>query len=307
MKLRPVIAAAVLLAASALVGGAAPAAVAGSVSPERMGANCDRHAQEVVFTARGGQGREPDLGQTPAELPPAAIGQATADFSATVPVYVHVVTDGTTGALTGAQIAAQLRVLNETFGGREGGADTGFVFELAGVTHTDNAAWFYTGPGGTNENTMKRTLRQGGPDALNFYSTTAGPFLGWAYLPNIVTKRGQAHLDGIVIDWATVPRASDAYAGQYDLGKTATHEVGHWLNLEHTFYGGCSAKGDFVDDTPAQKTPTRGCPTGKDTCTAPGLDPIHNYMDYSYDSCYNQFTQDQTQRMRDSWLLYRAG
>ena len=112
--------------------------------------------------------------------------------------------------------------------------------------------------------------------------------------------------DGVVIDWESIPGTSTTYAGRYDQGETATHEVGHWLDLEHTFYGGCSAKGDFVADTPPERTPTSGCPAGKDTCTAPGLDPIHNYMDYSYDSCYTEFTPGQTQRMRDAWLLYRA-
>ena len=59
---------------------------------------------------------------------------------------------------------------------------------------------------------------------------------------------------------------------------------------------GCNAKGDFVDDTPPMRVPTRGCPEGKDTCREPGLDPIHNYMDYSDDACYDQFTAGQVAR-----------
>jgi hypothetical protein len=255
---------------------------------------------------RGGPIREPDLGQVHADLPSSAKGRAGSNFRASVPVYFHVVTDGAIGSLTDAQIAAQMEVLNVTFAGGEGGARTGFSFRLAGVTRTDNSDWFYAGPGGTNEHTMKRTLRQGGNNALNLYSTTAGVYLGWAYLPDIVTKPGQAYLDGIVVDWESMPGTSTTYAGRFDQGETATHEAGHWLDLLHTFDGGCSAKGDFVEDTPAEKTPTSGCPAGKDTCRAPGLDPIHNYMDYSYDSCYTEFTAGQTQRMRDAWLLYRA-
>jgi hypothetical protein len=275
-------------------------------------ANCDpltsasHLAGTGTFAARGGPAREPDLGQGHEDLPTSAKNRAAADFAAAVPVYFHVVTDGKIGDLSQSQIDSQIRVLNRTFSGGEGGFNTGFSLVLAGVTRTDNRDWFYANPGGVNENTMKQTLRQGGTDALNLYSTTAGAYLGWAYLPDIVTKPGQEHLDGIVIDWESLPRVSNTYAGQYDRGETATHEVGHWLNLEHTFYGGCSAKGDFVDDTPAQKTPTSGCPEGKDTCRAPGLDPIHNYMDYSFDSCYTEFTAGQAQRMRDSWLLYRA-
>jgi Pregnancy-associated plasma protein-A len=258
------------------------------------------------FAGRGGESREPDLGQTHQDLPASARGRAGPGFTAGIPVYVHVITDGAVGSLTTKQINAQVSVLNLTFAGGEGGADSGFSFQLAGVTRTDNAAWFYAGPGGVNEHSMKKALRQGGPDALNLYSTTAGDFLGWAYLPDIVTKPGQAHLDGVVIDWESMLGTSTTYAGRFDQGETATHEVGHWLNLEHTFFGGCNAKGDFVDDTPAQKTPTSGCPVGKDTCSAPGLDPIHNYMDYSFDSCYTEFTAGQAQRMSDAWLLYRA-
>jgi hypothetical protein len=260
----------------------------------------------AAFAGRGGPPREPDLGQRHEDMPAWAKGRASSDFAVTVPVYFHVVTDGAIGNLTDAQIADQIRVLNNTYAGGEGGANTGFSFVLAGVTRTDDADWFYAGPGGVNEHSMKQTLRQGGPESLNLYTTTAGGFLGWAYLPDIVTKPGQAYLDGIVIDWESLRRVSDTYAGRYDQGETATHEVGHWLNLEHTFYGGCSAKGDYVADTPAEKTPTSGCPEGKDTCSAPGLDPIHNYMDYSYDKCYTEFTAGQAQRMRDAWLLYRA-
>jgi hypothetical protein len=266
----------------------------------------DGGAAAAAVAGRGTTAREPDLGQVHADLPASAKGKAGKSFRATVPVYFHVVTDGTIGALTDAQIAAQVKVLNNTYAGGEGGAKTGFSFTLAGVDRTDNAGWFYANPGGTNEHTMKQTLRRGGNDALNLYSTTAGDYLGWAYLPDITTKPGQLYLDGVVVDWESMLGTSTTYAGRYDQGETATHEVGHWLNLEHTFYGGCSAKGDFVDDTPAEKTPTSGCPAGKDTCKAPGLDPIHNYMDYSYDSCYTEFTAGQTQRMRDAWLLYRA-
>lgn len=292
------------MAALLLVG--AGALVPAGASAAGTSAFCD-----TAYTARAVEGRdhhlrEPDLGQVHTDLPASAKGRAGKGFRASVPVYVHVVTDGTTGALTDAQIAAQIAVLNNTFAGGEGGAATGFSFTLAGVTRTDDADWFYANPSGEREHSMKRTLHRGGPDALNFYSTTAGDYLGWAYLPDIVTKPGQAYLDGVVIDWESIPGTSTTYAGRYDQGETATHEVGHWLNLEHTFFGGCNAKGDFVADTPAQKTPTSGCPIGKDTCKEPGLDPIHNYMDYSYDSCYTEFTAGQVQRMRDAWLHYRA-
>ena len=304
-RVRSVLSLSVALAAATTMGASAPQVAAAG------GAFCDPQVDAQVqaggvVAARGGTVREPGTGQVHQDLPASAQGKAGANFTATVPVYFHIVTDGAIGALTDNQVAAQIAVLNNNFAGREGCDRTGFSFELAGVTRTDNADWFYGGIGGTNEHTMKQTLHQGGSNALNLYSTTAAAYLGWAYLPDILTKPGQAYLDGVVFDWESIPGTTDTYAGRYDQGETATHEVGHWLNLEHTFFGGCNANGDFVDDTPAQKTPTSGCPAGKDTCKEPGLDPIHNYMDYSYDACYTEFTAGQTQRIQDAWLFYRA-
>jgi hypothetical protein len=248
--------------------------------------------------------REPDLGQT-VENPAPQRGRGRG-FSVTVPTYVHVVSlpDGT-GNVSDRAVRDEMRVLNAGYSGAEGGFDTGFRFDLVGITRTVNAEWYYAGPTTSGERAMKRALHQGGPDALNVYFTTAGPYLGWAYLPSIVNS-AQFYLDGVVVDWESMVHTSTRYLDKYDLGKTLTHESGHWVNLEHTFYGGCNRWGDYVDDTPPERTPTTGCPAGKDTCTDPGLDPIHNYMDYSYDSCYFEFTAGQAARMQDAWLYYRA-
>ncbi|HEV3478182.1 MAG TPA: zinc metalloprotease, partial [Gaiellaceae bacterium] len=201
-------------------------------------------------------------------------------------------------------IDRQMEVLNAAFAGFYGGAHTGFSFELVGVTRTNNPAWHFAGPTTKEERDMKKALHRGGWNTLNFYATTAGGYLGWAYFPGL--PESQQYLDGIVVDWESMPKASDRYEDRYDLGHTATHEAGHWVHLHHTFNGGCNKWGDYVEDTPPQRVPTSGCPVGQDTCAEPGLDPIHNYMDYSYDACYNQFTEGQVARMQDAWLHFRA-
>ena len=79
----------------------------------------------------------------------------------------------------------------------------------------------------------------------------------------------------------------------YNLGFTATHEAGHWIGLYHTFQNGCSAVGDRIDDTRASASRPRAAPRARTRAAEPGLDPIHNYMDYSYDPCYTEFTAQQ--------------
>jgi hypothetical protein len=221
-------------------------------------------------------------------------------------VYFHVITNGATGNVSDATIAEQMTVLNLAFSGFYGGDDTGFQFTLAGVDRTSNAAWFDAEPGSPEEFAMKGALKRGGATALNIYSTSGAQdfFLGWAYFPKInVYQKKLAVLDGVVIHWGSMP--GGPFGSAFSLGQTATHETGHWLGLYHTFERGCQADGDRIDDTPAMFEPTSGCPVGKDTCPEPGLDPIHNYMDYSFDSCYEEFTPDQSDRMQKQYLHWR--
>ena len=215
--------------------------------------------------------------------------------------------DNGVGDVSDADINRQIRIMNLAYSGFYGGYDQGFRFELVGTTRTNNAEWFYAGPNAPGEREMKHALRRGDMGTLNYYSTTAGPYLGWAYFPGLNDSR--AYLDGIVVDWESMDKTSTTYEGRYDLGFTAVHEVGHWFALAHTFDGGCNAFGDYVDDTPAMKVPTSGCPADgtKDTCPRdPGFDPIHNFMDYSYDQCYTELTKGQAERSHDYWLAFRA-
>ncbi|TDV54054.1 zinc metalloprotease [Actinophytocola oryzae] len=221
----------------------------------------------------------------------------------TVPVVFHVVyaSDGT-GNVTQTQITQQIAEMNQDYAGGESSqaSNTEFQFTLQAVRRWQNNSWFNDPDSASGERAMKTATHEGDAGVLNIWSTNTS-YLGYATFPSWYADDPQ--LDGVVIQYGSLPGGPIT---NFNLGKTATHESGHWLGLYHTFQGGCSASNDQVADTPAQRTETSGCPAGKDTCPAAGVDPIHNYMDYSYDSCYNQFTPGQKARMQSQWATYRA-
>ncbi|RPA78483.1 zincin [Ascobolus immersus RN42] len=232
----------------------------------------------------------------------------TADVKAKAIIYVdtwfHVLRSGTgatQGNIPDSQLQQQLDVLNADF------LDAGVQFVLKGTTRTTNNSYFTD----SSELAMKKALRKGDYKTLNIYfQNLSGGTLGYCYFPVSNPTTNDVWYDGCSVLYTSVPGGT---ATNYNLGRTATHEIGHWLGLFHTFQGGCASNaatgGDSVPDTPAERTAASGCPTGRDTCTGtnfPGVDPIHNYMDYSYDSCMYEFTPGQATRIANFWNLYRA-
>lgn len=218
----------------------------------------------------------------------------------TVSVYVHIIEGSTPSDVSDSDVSAQIAVLNNAYAGM------GFTFKVVRTDRTSNAAWYVMSPGSTTEAAAKAYLRRGTAADLNLYiANPGGGITGWASFPSSYAKNPTD--DGVVLLYSTLPGGSTA---PYNEGDIATHEVGHWLGLYHTFQGGCKGRGDLVGDTPAEASPAFGCPVGRDTCTQrkdAGLDPIHNFMNYSDDACMFEFTAGQAAQAQAAWDAYRAG
>jgi len=229
--------------------------------------------------------------------------QGGADY--VIPVVFHILrrTNGV-GEVSDALIQSQIDVLNEDYGAFGNGAlgtDVHVQFVLAGVTRSNNNNWYNDG-GSYWTSLAWDTTRY-----LNIYTNTAGGNLGYAYVPSGGGVVGNSW-DRVVLYWPAVGRPAP-YGPPYDLGRSATHEVGHYLGLYHTFDGGCSSpsgcydNGDLICDTNPESSPNFS-PCSRTTCGSP--DPTDNYMDYSDDVCMTMFTSDQAHRMRCTLANFRV-
>lgn len=216
-----------------------------------------------------------------------------------IPVAFHVITtfDGI-GNVTDKQIEEQINILNDSYAAMQ------ISFRLKSINRVKNSFFYYSAPG-PQEFFMKLSLSDLAKNTLNIYTASpTGGILGYASLPWSYPESSFMH--GVVVLNESLPGGK---ATDYNLGKTTVHEVGHYLGLYHTFQMGCSAPGDEVDDTPYHAEATYGCPkdTTLDTCSSPGLDPIHNYMNYSDDACMFEFTKGQEDRIDWAISNYKNG
>jgi hypothetical protein len=213
---------------------------------------------------------------------------------ATVDVYVHVIQRNGNSPATNAQIANQIAVLNTAY------APVNLTFRLISTDRTNNNTW-YTGCAGGSERAMKNALHQGGSRALNLYLCEPSyGILGYSTFP--WDYAASPAMDGVVILDSSLPGGT---AAPYNLGDTATHEIGHWLGLYHTFQGGCASPGDRVSDTPPERSSASSCNLGRDTCAGGGADPVQNFMDYTDDACLDRFSVGQQLRIQQMAALYR--
>jgi hypothetical protein len=233
----------------------------------------------------------------------------------TIPCVVHVVYQNSTENISDAQVLSQIDVLNADFRRQNSdadntwsqAADTEIEFCMATTDPNGNATTgivrYSTNTSAFGTNDQVKFASSGGADAwpasdyLNLWvCDISGGILGYAQFPG-----GSASTDGVVCDYQYFGTIGTATA-PFDMGRTATHEVGHWLNLRHIWGDGNCNADDFVSDTPSSDAANYGCALGHVSCSS--TDMVQNYMDYSDDACMNLYTDGQKNRMR---ALFESG
>ena len=241
-----------------------------------------------------------------------------------IPIIFHVLTGsaGDANDLSASQIQAQIDQLNIDFRNLAGSthaaaADAEINFIPAVIDPSGNTLAepgidrVYGYPGTISTTALDNTIKPATIWDRSLYANIwtanlGGGLLGYAQfpsnstLPGLPTSGGSAQTDGVVVLAGSVGSvANPGTAAPYNLGRTLTHEVGHWIGLRH-IWGDTSActNDDYCADTPDSTTSNGGCPT-IDRCPSDGLgnDMVENYMDYTNDACMNIFTNDQVSRM----------
>lgn len=244
--------------------------------------------------------------------------RAVNETSIAVDVYFHIASsEADADLVTDTIVAEQFAILQESFAAQD--IHTTLVSTDRIVDDLTAARFFAKDPVTGSWTTYDdqylayvKSVRKGGYDALNLYFyTTYLPgstgYCTWPLEPAVAEGSDDFYLDGCQLSARTMPGLpeEEQHFPDWNLGHMAVHEAGHWFGLNHTFVGGCSAQGDFVADTPGQAL-VYGCPLRSDTCPdVEGLDPIHNFMGYTNDTCTNEFTPGQRQRMFSTFFNFR--
>lgn len=227
-----------------------------------------------------------------------------ADGTIEIPVVFNVLYRTAAQNVSLAQLQSQIDVLNEDFSAtnadynltstynsvKSGNIGVRFVLDAVNRRSTTKTSW------STND-AMKKSGQGIAPTSpttkLNIWvCNMGGGILGYAQFPG-----GPSSTDGVVLDDNATGRTGTA-AAPFNKGRTATHEVGHWLNLRH-IWGDATCGNDLVGDTPTHNTANYGCPPAGhlSTCAGTPVEMTMNYMDYTDDACMYMFSLGQRTRM----------